>query len=62
MRLNIHARPSLVVLEKGSFEPELIFLAPEATVAVTQAADILDASGGNCALMTFATLPGANVS
>lgn len=45
MRLNVHSRPSLVVLERGSVEPTIIFVAPEATFTVTKTADTAD---GTC--------------
>ncbi|MEO8041817.1 MAG: CSLREA domain-containing protein, partial [Acidobacteriota bacterium] len=45
MRLNVHSRPSLVVLEQGSIQPTFVFVAPEATFTVTKTADTND---GTC--------------
>ena len=51
MRLNIHSRPSLVVLERGSFEPKLMFVAPEATFTVTKTTDTNDGTcNADCSL------------
>jgi hypothetical protein len=60
MRLNIHSNPSMVILNKGSLEPSLMFFVPEATITVTSTADVLDANAGNCSTMTIASLPGPN--
>jgi CSLREA domain-containing protein len=52
MRLNVHSRPSVVVLNQDDFEPSLIFVAPSATFNVTKAADTNDGScsAGDCSL------------
>jgi CSLREA domain-containing protein len=45
MRLNMHARPSIVVLGKDNPEPQFLFFAPEAIFPVTKTADTND---GTC--------------
>jgi CSLREA domain-containing protein len=51
MRLNLHARPSIVVLRKGSIEPEFLFVAPEAIFSVTKTADTADGTcNADCSL------------
>jgi CSLREA domain-containing protein len=51
MRLNLHSRPSLVVLQKGRLEPALLFFAPTTTFMVTKTADTSDgACNADCSL------------
>ncbi|MEO7506942.1 MAG: CSLREA domain-containing protein, partial [Pyrinomonadaceae bacterium] len=62
MRLNVHSRPSLVVLLEGQFEPSLVMVAPSAVFNVTKTADTNDGACtvGDCSLREAVVAANAN--